>query len=66
MEEYLEKVIMKKVQLEQANRFLMDVISFLVRDFDLPWDFTAAQLASVPGVDIGSEDGMVFTVTSSE
>jgi hypothetical protein len=66
MEEYLEKVILAKAQLEQTNRFLMNVVSFLVRDFELPWDFTAAQLATVPGVNIKSEDGMVYTVTPNE
>lgn len=66
MEEYLEKVIMQKVQLEQANKFLMSVVSFLVRDFELPWDFTAAQLATVPPVTLKSEDGMVFTVSADE
>lgn len=66
MEEYLEKVIMQKVQLEQGNKFLMNVVSFLVRDFELPWEFTGAQLAAVPAVNIKSEDGMVFEVVPNE
>ena len=66
MEEYLEKVILAKAQLEQANKFLMNLVAFLVRDFELPWDFTGAQLVAVPPINIKSEDGMVYTVSADE
>jgi len=66
MEEYLEKVILAKAQLEQSNKFLMNLVAFLVRDLELPWDFTGAQLATVPPINIKSEDGMVYTVSADE
>jgi len=64
MEEYLERLVLKKVELQEANSLLMRLVSYLStgENEQLPLSITRAALLSTPEVTVTSPDGETFEV----
>lgn len=67
LEQYIERLVLTKLQLESGNQQLMKIVSFLVKDKK---DFkeheflelTTAQLEVAPEINIQSPDGVTIVI----